>query len=544
MRLPRSLLVAALLAVALLLPAQSRADDLGASNPPGTLATRSALGGCMYFLAGITVKDGQQVGLTCDATGALRITGNLTLSGPITANQGTPNAGGALAWPVNCVAGCAGGTQGNESDAVAGVATGLGQTQDYPYLWNGTTFDRWYGDKTSGAWVSIKASISLPVTGTFWQATQPVSGTFWQATQPVSAVSLPLPTNAAQETGGNLATIATNTGNTATSTATTATNTGTTATNTGTTATNTGNTATNTSTIAGAVSSSVMQSNTKQVNGTTVLVGTGAVGTGSQRVAVGTDTATIAGSAPGTAGTASANVLSVQGVASMTPVANNQTQVNGTTLLAGTGAQGAGSPRVTVATDTATVAGSAPGTAGTASANVVTVQGVASMTPVANNQTQVNGTTLLAGTGAQGAGSPRVTVATDSATIAGSTPDACTSGTKGYAPFSLASTTALKVVTKSTGKNVYVCSINIVVATANNVALIAGTKVTNDCDTSTAGLAGGTTAATGWNFAANGGLTQGNGMSSVAATASTGLDVCLLASGAGQVSGVLTYVQQ
>jgi hypothetical protein len=47
-----------------------------------------------------------------------------------------------------------------------------------------------------------------PVSGTFWQATQPVSGTFWQATQPVSAASLPLPANAAQETGGNLATIA------------------------------------------------------------------------------------------------------------------------------------------------------------------------------------------------------------------------------------------------------------------------------------------------------------------------------------------------
>lgn len=36
-----------------------------------------------------------------------------------------------------------------------------------------------------------------PVSGTFWQATQPVSGTFWQATQPVSAASLPLPTGAA-----------------------------------------------------------------------------------------------------------------------------------------------------------------------------------------------------------------------------------------------------------------------------------------------------------------------------------------------------------
>lgn len=45
---------------------------------------------------------------------------------------------------------------------------------------------------------------AMPVTGTFFQATQPVSiasavpvtGTFWQATQPVSAASLPLPSGA------------------------------------------------------------------------------------------------------------------------------------------------------------------------------------------------------------------------------------------------------------------------------------------------------------------------------------------------------------
>jgi hypothetical protein len=36
----------------------------------------------------------------------------------------------------------------------------------------------------------------------------PVTGTFFQTTQPVSAASLPLPSNAAQETGGNLAAIA------------------------------------------------------------------------------------------------------------------------------------------------------------------------------------------------------------------------------------------------------------------------------------------------------------------------------------------------
>jgi hypothetical protein len=40
---------------------------------------------------------------------------------------------------------------------------------------------------------------AVPVSGTFWQATQPVSGTFWQATQPISAASLPLPTGAATE---------------------------------------------------------------------------------------------------------------------------------------------------------------------------------------------------------------------------------------------------------------------------------------------------------------------------------------------------------
>jgi hypothetical protein len=40
---------------------------------------------------------------------------------------------------------------------------------------------------------SVTASISgtVPVSGTFWQATQPVSGTFWQATQPASLASLP-----------------------------------------------------------------------------------------------------------------------------------------------------------------------------------------------------------------------------------------------------------------------------------------------------------------------------------------------------------------
>jgi hypothetical protein len=60
-----------------------------------------------------------------------------------------------------------------------------------------------------------------------------------------------------------------------------------------------------------------------QIGANTVSTGAGATGTGSQRMGVAQDTTTIAGSAPGTAGTPSANVLSIQGVTSMTPLLVN-----------------------------------------------------------------------------------------------------------------------------------------------------------------------------------------------------------------------------
>lgn len=57
----------------------------------------------------------------------------------------------------------------------------------------------------SGTW-NIGSVTTLPAI-TF-ASPQAVTGTFWQATQPISAAALPLPSNAAAETGGNLATIA------------------------------------------------------------------------------------------------------------------------------------------------------------------------------------------------------------------------------------------------------------------------------------------------------------------------------------------------
>lgn len=83
---------------------------------------------------------------------------------------------------------------------------------------------------------------SVPVTGTFWQATQPISGTI------TANAGTNLNTSAlALETGGNLAT------------------------------------------IAGSITSSVTQTNIKQMNGITTAMGNGTTNTGTQRVTLSSD---------------------------------------------------------------------------------------------------------------------------------------------------------------------------------------------------------------------------------------------------------------
>lgn len=82
---------------------------------------------------------------------------------------------------------------------------------------------------------------------------------------------------------------------------------------------------------------------------------------------------------------AGAALLGKAGIDQTTPGTTNAVslaQIGATTVLTGAGASGAGAQRVTQSQDTTTLAGSAPGTAGTPSANVVSVQGEASMTPV------------------------------------------------------------------------------------------------------------------------------------------------------------------
>lgn len=122
--------------------------------------------------------------------------------------------------------------------------------------------------------------------------------------------------------------------------------------------------------------------------------------------------------------------------------------------------------------------------------------------------------------------------------------DPCNQATKLGAAINL--TASGQVITGVASKKTYICGINLITATAQNIALVEGTGST--CATNTFGLAGGTTAATGWNFVAGGGLAPGDGNGTVispsADSNATAANVCLLLSSTGQTSGSISYVQQ
>lgn len=161
--------------------------------------------------------------------------------------------------------------------------------------------------------------------------------------------------------------------------------------------------------------------NVAQFGGTNVSTGTGTGGAGIPRVTVSSD------SFPATqavSGTVTAN----QGGA---PWSENITQFGGVSLSTGTGASGTGIPRVTIANDSnvlATQSGTwtvQPGN--TANTTAWKVDGSAVTQPVSGtvtanqggapwsaNVTQFGGTNLSTGTGAGGAGIPRITVSSDS----------------------------------------------------------------------------------------------------------------------------------
>ena len=155
------------------------------------------------------------------------------------------------------------------------------------------------------------------------------------------------------------------------------------------------------------------------------------------------------------------------------------------------------------------------------------------------NLALVNGLTVLTGIGT-GAGSQRVAAIQHDGTYAQQI-DPCQriESTKGITAISI--TTSSQIVTGVASRHTYICAFNIVAAAATNVALVSGTGTV--CATNIAGLEGGTTAATGWNFAANSGINRGQGGFWINRTNATGDNLCLLISAANQVSGSIKWAQ-
>lgn len=179
-----------------------------------------------------------------------------------------------------------------------------------------------------------------------------------------------------------------------------------------------------------------------------------------------------------------------------------------------------------------------------------------STSPWVDNVSQFGGTNISTGTGAGGAGIPRVTVSNDSqvkvwdgtnqaAVKASGTNAATTDPAIVAAPSTNPSTlcTSVKAVNQTASTDLvtstnklHICSIVLVSATAQNLSLTEGTGTT--CATGAAALIGGTTASVA--VAANGGFSAVSDRAWLV-TQTTADHLCLLQSGTGNVSGVITY---
>lgn len=275
--------------------------------------------------------------------------------------------------------------------------------------------------------------------------------------------------------------------------------------------------------------------------------------------------------------------VTVTGTVTTTPPSNataNITQFGGVNLSTGTGTGGTGIPRVTVSSDSfpasQVVTGTLTGNQGTPAAAAnrwpvqltdgTNLQGMTLGGAAFTNQRDSAGREL--GVAIQGQPVVPILVATlpgwpitpsykqvlSSSLPPSGLPMTGASGSPGSAqqaqvvnlspnpslqcPFALgiSQTTSTKLVAGQTGRKMHICGVSLVSASAQNVSLVEGTGTV--CATGTLGLYGGSTASAA--FAANGGIHSLLDRIQIPMQQG-GDDICLLQSGAGNVSGTLTY---
>lgn len=125
--------------------------------------------------------------------------------------------------------------------------------------------------------------------------------------------------------------------------------------------------------------------------------------------------------------------------------------------------------------------------------------------------------------------------------------DPCQGSTKSYLPITLATAAVKVIATGVAAKKIYICAIDLTNNAADSIAVFEATTGTTCATSAVAVFGAGTsvaTAATGYNFAANGGISKGNGGYSVGQTTVNNNDLCIAQSAATQLTGGITYVTQ
>lgn len=173
------------------------------SLPLPTLAATSTLQSTINTTLGSPFQAGGSIGNT-----SFGISGTLpAFASTPTVNLGTLNGAATLSGQaaISATLGSpfqAGGSIGNTSFGISGTLPAFAATPAFtisgtlPAFAATPTVDL---GSLNGAATSLKQDSIIALL-----ASVPVTGSFYQATQPVSAAALPLPSNAAKETGGNL----------------------------------------------------------------------------------------------------------------------------------------------------------------------------------------------------------------------------------------------------------------------------------------------------------------------------------------------------
>ena len=200
----------------------------------------------------------------------------------------------------------------------------------------------------------------------------------------------------------------------------------------------------------------------------------------------------------------SGTVTANQGTANATPWNENVAQFGGTNISTGTGAGGAGIPRVTISNDSSLAANQAV------------------------NVSQINGVTPLMGNGNTGTGSHRVTTADN---------DPCQTSGRTKSAVVVAVTDDAQLVALSGSTIIYVCGFSVTVTgTTPTFRLISGTGTV--CAT-------GLTGRTGAYAPLPGTYMQGGGGSATLLATAAGEALCIDVEGTSpSVQGVLTYIRQ